>query len=116
VKKALSLVIWSIVALIGAGAYAAIAFKRGEPLNSGYILAAALCTYAIGYRFYSKWIAAKVLMLDDRRATPCEIHEDGRDFVKTNKWIVFGHHFAARKHALCATGVFGIGHGVAMIA
>ena len=94
-KKALSLVIWSIVALIGAGAYAAIAFKRGEPLNSGYILAAALCTYAIGYRFYSKWIAAKVLMLDDRRATPCEIHEDGRDFVKTNKWIVFGHHFAA---------------------
>lgn len=94
-KKALSLVIWSIVALIGAGAYATIAFKRGEPLNSGYILAAALCTYAIGYRFYSKWIAAKVLMLDDRRATPCEIHEDGRDFVKTNKWIVFGHHFAA---------------------
>ena len=95
VKKALSLVVWFIIALLGAGAYAAIAFKRGEPLNSGYILAAALCTYAIGYRFYSKWIAAKVLALDDRRATPCEIHEDGRDFVKTNKWIVFGHHFAA---------------------
>ncbi len=94
-KKALSLVIWSIVALLGAGAFAGIAFKRGEPLNSGYLLVAALCTYAIGYRFYSKWIAAKVLMLDDRRATPCEIHEDGRDFVKTNKWIVFGHHFAA---------------------
>ena len=95
VKKALSFVIWSIVALLGAGAYAGIAFKRGEPLNSGYLLTAALCTYAIGYRFYSKWIAAKVLALDDRRATPCEIHEDGRDFVKTNKWIVFGHHFAA---------------------
>ncbi len=94
-KKALSLVIWSIVALLGAGAYAGIAFKRGEPLNSGYLLVAALCTYAIGYRFYSKWISTKVLMLDDRRATPCEIHEDGRDFVKTNKWIVFGHHFAA---------------------
>ncbi len=94
-KKALSLVLWSIVALLGAGAYAGIAFKRGEPLNSGYLLTAALCTYAIGYRFYSKWIAAKVLALDDRRATPCEIHEDGRDFVKTNKWIVFGHHFAA---------------------
>ncbi|MEO6739999.1 MAG: carbon starvation CstA family protein [Chthoniobacteraceae bacterium] len=94
-KKALSLVIWSIVALLGAGAYAGIAFKRGEPLNSGYLLVAALCTYAMGYRFYSKWIAAKVLMLDDRRATPCEIHEDGHDFVKTNKWIVFGHHFAA---------------------
>ena len=94
-NKALSFLIWSVVALLGAGGYAAIAFKRGEPLNSGFILAAALCTYAIGYRFYSKWIAAKVLALDDRRATPCEIHEDGHDFVKTNKWIVFGHHFAA---------------------
>ncbi len=94
-KKALSVLIWFCIALLGAGAYAAIAFKRGEPLNSGYILAAALCTYALGYRFYSKWIAATVLTLDDRRATPCEIHEDGRDFVKTNKWIVFGHHFAA---------------------
>ena len=95
VKKALSFLVWFCVALLGAFAYAGIAFRRGEPLNSGYLLAAALCTYAIGYRFYSKWIAAKVLMLDDRRATPCEIHEDGRDFVKTNKWIVFGHHFAA---------------------
>ena len=68
---------------------------RGEPLNSAYILIAALCTYAIGYRFYSKWIAARVLALNDRRATPCEVHDDGKDFVKTNKWIVFGHHFAA---------------------
>ncbi len=94
-KKAFSFLIWSIIAMLGAGAYAGIALKSGQPLNSGYILTAALCTYAIGYRFYSKWIATKVLMLDDRRATPCEIHEDGRDFVKTNKWIVFGHHFAA---------------------
>ncbi len=94
-NKALSTLVWILVALLGAGAYAAIAFKRGEPLNSGYIVLAALCTYTLGYRFYSKWIAAKVLMLDDRRATPCEVHEDGRDFVKTNKWIVFGHHFAA---------------------
>ena len=59
------------------------------------ILLAALCTYALGYRFYSKWIAAKVLALDDRRATPAVAHDDGKDFVKTNKWIVFGHHFAA---------------------
>ena len=94
-NKAVSSIIWLIVALLGGGAYSTIAFQRNEPLNSGYILVAALCTYAIGYRFYSKWIAAKVLMLDDRRATPCEVHEDGRDFVKTNKWIVFGHHFAA---------------------
>ncbi|MEQ1859949.1 MAG: carbon starvation CstA family protein [Chthoniobacteraceae bacterium] len=95
VKRALSIITWLIVALFGAGAYATIALQRDEPLSSGYILVAALCTYAIGYRFYSKWIAAKVLMLDDRRATPCEVHEDGKDFVKTNKWIVFGHHFAA---------------------
>lgn len=64
-------------------------------MNAIWILIAALCVYAIGYRFYSKWIAAKILMLNDLRATPCEIHEDGKDFVKTNKWIVFGHHFAA---------------------
>ncbi len=94
-QRALSLIVWFAVALLGAVAYATIALKRGEPLNSGFIVVAALCTYAIGYRFYSKWIAAKVLMLDDRRATPCEVHEDGKDFVKTNKWIVFGHHFAA---------------------
>ncbi|MGA2658043.1 MAG: carbon starvation CstA family protein [Verrucomicrobiota bacterium] len=64
-------------------------------MNAGYILLAALCSYAIGYRFYAKWIAARVLALDDRRATPCEVHDDGKDFVRTNKWIVFGHHFAA---------------------
>src|ERR1700757_1788174 len=86
---------WFLVALLGGWAYATLAFRRGEPLNSAYILIAALCSYAIGYRFYSKWIAAKVLALDDRRATPCEVHEDGKDFVKTNKWIVFRHHFAA---------------------
>jgi carbon starvation protein len=72
-----------------------LAFYRGEGLNSAYILIAALCSYAIGFRFYSKWIAARVLMLNDRRATPCEVHDDGKDFCRTNKWIVFGHHFAA---------------------
>jgi carbon starvation protein len=95
VKRLASLFIWLAVALLGAGAYATLALHRGERLNSVFILTAALCTHAIGYRFYSKWIAARVLALDDRRATPCEIHEDGKDFVKTNKWIVFGHHFAA---------------------
>ncbi len=94
-KKFLSVLIWLGVALLGGSAYAAIAFNQGQSLNSGYILVAALCTYAIGYRFYSKWIAAQVLTLNDRRATPCEVHDDGQDFVKTNKWIVFGHHFAA---------------------
>ncbi len=94
-KKTLPLLCWLGVALLGAFAYATLAVKRGEPVNSGYILIAAICTYVIGYRFYSKWIAARVLALDDRRATPCEAHEDGRDYVRTNKWIVFGHHFAA---------------------
>lgn len=89
------LLIWLAIALTGAASYAAIALHRGERLNSGYILVAALCTYAIGYRFYAKWIEAQALAMDDRRATPCERHEDGRDFVKTNPWIVFGHHFAA---------------------
>ena len=86
---------WFLAALAGGWAYAKLMFHRGQPLNSAYILIAALCTYAIGYRFYSKWIAARVLMLNDRRATPCEVHDDGKDFCKTNKWIVFGHHFAA---------------------
>ena len=94
-KKALSTLLWILVALVGAWAYGTLAVRRGEPINSVYILLAAICSYTIGFRFYSKWIAARILALNDRRATPCEVHEDGRDFVKTNKWIVFGHHFAA---------------------
>ncbi|MBI1840649.1 MAG: carbon starvation protein A [Verrucomicrobia bacterium] len=93
--KSLFTFVWLLIAALGAYGYWVIAFTRGEQVNSAYILIAALCTYAIGYRFYSKWIAAKVLALDDRRATPCEAHEDGKDFVRTNRWIVFGHHFAA---------------------
>ena len=94
-KKTVTNLLWVLLAVAGAWAYATLAFHRGEPLNSVYILIAALCSYTIGYRLYSKWIAARVLMLDDRRASPCEVHDDGKDFVKTNKWIVFGHHFAA---------------------
>ena len=94
-KKFLSILLWLIVAALGAIAYATIAFKRAEPINSAFILTAAVCTYVIGYRFYSKWIAARILALDDRRATPCVASDDGKDFCKTNKWIVFGHHFAA---------------------
>ncbi len=94
-KKTIAAAVWLAVALLGGWAYTTLALRRGEIINSAFILTAALCTYAIGYRFYSKWLAARVLMLNDRRATPCEVHDDGRDFVKTNKWIVFGHHFAA---------------------
>src|SRR5260221_3144754 len=94
-KKSVKSIFWLAIALLGVWAFIVLANGRGEPVNSVYLLIAALCSYAIGYRFYSKWIAARALGLDDRRATPCEVHDDGKDFVKTNKWIVFGHHFAA---------------------
>ncbi len=94
-KRTLSLLLWVLVSLAGAGAYTTLALKRAEPVNSVFILVAAACTYAIGFRFYSKWIAARALVLNDRRATPCEVQDDGKDFVRTNPWIVFGHHFAA---------------------
>ena len=87
--------VWLAIATLGGIGYWTLSTHRGEQISSAYLLMAALCTYAIAYRFYSKWIAARVLALDDRRATPCQAHEDGRDFVRTNKWIVFGHHFAA---------------------
>jgi carbon starvation protein len=94
-KRLLKIVIWTLVSVLGAAAYAVLASRRGEALNAAWMVVAALCTYAIGIRFYSKWIAAKVLMLDDLRATPAEVHDDGRDFVRTNKYVLFGHHFAS---------------------
>lgn len=94
-KSLARIVIWTLVSLLGAGAYAVIALRRQEPVNAAWFIAAALCTYAIGLRFYSKWIAAKALVIDDLRAPPAEVHEDGRDFVKTNKLVLFGHHFAS---------------------
>ncbi len=86
---------WSIVALTGAVAIGILAGSRGEPVNALWMVVASLCVFAIGYRFHSAWLMAKVLTLDDLRATPAEVNADGRDFVKTNKWVVFGHHFAA---------------------
>jgi carbon starvation protein len=86
---------WLIVALAGAGALAYLALSRGENVSAAWLLVAALCTYAVAYRFYSAFLSAKVFALDDARATPAERLADGRDFVPTNKWIVFGHHFAA---------------------
>src|SRR5438477_12323826 len=81
--------------MLAAGASARLAVHRVELVNSLWLVAAATCCYALGYRFYSKFTAAKVLALDSRRATPAERLENGRDFVPTNKWVVFGHHFAA---------------------
>lgn len=94
-QRILSVLLWASIAALGGLAYTLIAITRQEPLNAVWILIAAACTYSIAYRFYSKWIAASVLTLNDRRATPAHVHEDGKDFVKTHKWIVFGHHFAA---------------------
>lgn len=94
-NKNLKIIVWLAVALLGAFALAGIALNRGESINALWIITAAVCIYAIAYRFYSAWIAAKVLVIDETRATPAERLDNGRDFIPTNKWIVFGHHFAA---------------------
>ncbi|MGA7402887.1 MAG: carbon starvation CstA family protein [Candidatus Sulfotelmatobacter sp.] len=94
-NKTLAFLGWATVALVGAGAVGAIAVRRGEPINALWLVVAATCCYALGYRFYSKFVAAKILALDGLRATPAERLENGRDFLVTNKWVVFGHHFAA---------------------
>jgi carbon starvation protein len=84
-----------LVALLGAGAFGVLALSRGEPVNALWLLTAAVCTYVIGYRLYGKFLASRVFALDDRRKTPAHKLENGRDFVPTGRWIVFGHHFAA---------------------
>src|SRR4030088_2330428 len=94
-KKSLSFLLWIAVALLGALAVSVVAVRRGEPINAMWLVVGAACCYALGYRFYSKFIAAKVLALDALRATPAERLQNGRDYVVTNKWVVFGHRFAA---------------------
>src|SRR5471030_1026172 len=94
-NKFLKTFVWVGVSLLGAGALAKIAFQRGESLSAIWFIVAAVCVYLVTYRFYSAFVAAKILALDDSRATPAELHDDGRDFVPTNKWVLFGHHFAA---------------------
>jgi len=95
VKRLLQIIVWVGVAALGALALSTIAFHRGEPINATWFVLAAVCCYLVAYRFYSAFIAARVLALDNSRATPAERREDGRDFVPTNKWVLFGHHFAA---------------------
>lgn len=87
--------VWFFVAMLGAAALGGIALNRGERINALWLITAAVCVYALAYRFYAAWIATKVLMVDETRATPAELRNNGRDFVPTNKWVVFGHHFAA---------------------
>ncbi|MBX7220842.1 MAG: carbon starvation protein A [Blastocatellia bacterium] len=87
--------LWGGIALLGAGALGFIALHRGETINALWLVTAALATYAVGYRFYCQFLASKVYQLDDERKTPAIAQEDGRDFVPTNRWVLYGHHFAA---------------------
>jgi carbon starvation protein len=94
-KPLLAIGAWLAIAIGGAVALAKIAFYRSEAISATWFVAAAICCYLVAYRLYSAFIAAKLLALDDTRATPAERVDDGRDFVPTNKWVLFGHHFAA---------------------
>src|SRR6266404_5743827 len=87
--------LWIGVTLLGFGSVAILAMSRGEQINALWIIIAGLCAFAVSYRFYSKWLATKVLVLNDERATPALVQNDGKDFVPTSRWMVFGHHFAA---------------------
>ena len=87
--------LWAAIAVLGAAAFGVLALSRGETINAAWLLTAAVCTYVIAYRFYSKFLATRVFGLDPRRATPAERFNNGRDFVPTNRWVLFGHHFAA---------------------
>ncbi len=93
--KNFKIIIWIILLALGISAVCAIALNRGESISAMWFIAAAGCVYAIAYRFYAAWIAASVLVVDETRATPAERLDNGRDFMPTNKWVVFGHHFAA---------------------
>ncbi len=87
--------LWFVVTLLGLWAVCVLALSRGEQISALWIIVAGLCAISISYRFYSKWLATKVLVLDNERATPAVVKNDGKDFVPTNRWMVFGHHFAA---------------------
>lgn len=93
--KILKNLAWGSVFVLAIVAVAAIAFNRGETISAMWFITAAACIYAIGYRFYAAWIAATVLVVDETRATPAERLNNGSDFIPTNRWVVFGHHFAA---------------------
>lgn len=94
-KKIFSILLWTVISILGALAFAVLALNNGETISAAWLIIAAVATYAVAYRFYSKFIAYRALGVDDRRATPAEIHNDGKDYVPTNKWVLLGHHFAA---------------------
>jgi carbon starvation protein len=90
-----SKILWLAVAALGAVSFAILALSRGESVNAAWLVIAAVCTYCIAYRFYALWIANKVLGVDVNRVTPAHRHNDGLDYVPTNRYVLFGHHFAA---------------------
>ena len=94
-NKVLSSVMWVAIALLGAVGFGVMALSRGEVISAGWLVIAGVCTYVVAYRFYSRYLAFKVCGLDDRRATPAERLSNGRDFVPTSRWVLFGHHFSA---------------------
>lgn len=94
-KKIFKFAIWIFIGILGAISFSVIALIRGENISALWFVAACVCIQLIGYRFYSTWIALKILHADGRLATPAKRLNDGKDFIPTNKWIVFGHHFAA---------------------
>jgi carbon starvation protein len=94
-SRHLSVFVWAVVAVGAAACLGVIALHRGEPVNSLWLVLAAACVFSLGFRFYGKFIAARVMALNDARATPAERLRDGHDFEPTNKWILLGHHFAA---------------------
>ena len=93
--RLIRLLIWTAVAVLGAVAVAVAAFQRAEPVNALWVVVAGVCTFAVSYRFYSAWLMAKVLTIDPTRAPAAVTRADGKDFVPTPRWMVFGHHFAA---------------------
>src|SRR5467141_2373565 len=93
-KKILGHLLWAAVSVLAAYCLAAIALNRDEHINSFWLVVASACTYLVGFRFYARFLSTRVMALDDKRATPAERLRDGHDFEPTNKWIVFGHHFA----------------------
>lgn len=94
-SKPLRVLLWLAISALGAGSVAFSALHQGETINALWLVVAGLCSFAVAYRFYSKWLVTKVLVLDKHRATPAHTKQDGKDFVPTNQWVVFGHHFAA---------------------
>jgi len=94
-RRLASILLWGGLSALGAAAFGLLATRRGETISAAWLLIAAVCTYVVAYRFYAKFLAARVFGLDDRRATPAERFNNGRDYVPTNRWVLYGHHFAA---------------------